>query len=723
MKKSLRILSALSIVASSILFVPSASAIGTLYNGTSGDVACTSGFFTILNNEVTGNTSCTGTATIPSGVTSIGYQSFYGASGITSLTIGNSVTSIGGSAFFQATGLTSLTIPNSVTSIGGSAFNGASGITSLTIPNSVTSIGVYAFNSLTSLTSLVIPSSITSISGSSFANLSALTSLTIPNSVTSIGYEAFSNVRALATLTIPSSVTSIGTSAFAGAISLTSLVIPNSVTSLGGDAFYNANALTTLTLGNGLTVIPSGAFFGATSLTSVTIPNTVTSIENQAFQDATSLASLNLGTSLTTIADGSLFGTSGAFSGATSLTSLTIPSNVTSIGRNAFRGATALTTLTIPNGATSIGANAFLGTTSLTSYSYCGTSLTISNLSGAGLGSKTITGCAPTLAAPGAPTSVTASATGKRSATISFVAPASNGGSAITSYTATSTPGGITKTLAQALGGTFTFDDLQPNIPYAFAVTATNAMGTSVATTSNSIKTDALIRAKITSLSFVDDGNGSDRGDGIGGKIVWTGENIDAVLFTGPATAYPGPYNYGAFSSGWNGRIHNLTPETEYTVSIYAVSADGVGESKSLTFKTFPARPDMPRPADIASPQDGPPGFSKTIYWFQTIAWVTRNTSATGEYDKMMNLLKKFDALTTSVHRTYIKVPTSRVINVAAKSLTPDACSVVSTTAKVDAGLVTALSKETCTIAYTITGGSKAPFTMVKDFVFKKITK
>jgi hypothetical protein len=43
--------------------------------------------------------------------------------------------------------------------------------------------------------------------------------------------------------------------------------------------------------------------------------------------------------------------------------------------------------------------------------------------------------------------------------------------------------------------------------------------------------------------------------------------------------------------------------------------------------------------------------------------------------------------------------------------------------AKVDAGLVTALTKDTCTISYTVSGSSKAPATLVKDFVFKKVSK
>jgi hypothetical protein len=46
---------------------------------------------------------------------------------------------------------------------------------------------------------------------------------------------------------------------------------------------------------------------------------------------------------------------------------------------------------------------------------------------------------------------------------------------------------------------------------------------------------------------------------------------------------------------------------------------------------------------------------------------------------------------------------------------------VVSTTAKVDAGMVKAITKDTCTISFTVSGPSKAPATMVKDFVFNKV--
>ena len=56
-----------------------------------------------------------------------------------------------------------------------------------------------------------------------------------------------------------------------------------------------------------------------------------------------------------------------AFEGCSSLTSLTIPSGVTSIGEAAFSGCCGLTSLTIPSSVTSIDHNAFSGCSGLTS--------------------------------------------------------------------------------------------------------------------------------------------------------------------------------------------------------------------------------------------------------------------------------------------------------------------------------------------------------------------
>ena len=62
-----------------------------------------------------------------------------------------------------------------------------------------------------------------------------------------------------------------------------------------------------------------------------------------------------------------------AFSGCTSLTSVTIGDGVTSIGDYAFPGCTSLTSVTIPNSVTSIGENAFRFCWSLRHVTYSGT--------------------------------------------------------------------------------------------------------------------------------------------------------------------------------------------------------------------------------------------------------------------------------------------------------------------------------------------------------------
>lgn len=79
--------------------------------------------------------------------------------------------------------------------------------------------------------------------------------------------------------------------------------------------------------------------------------------------------------------------------------------------------------------------------------------------------------------APASP-AITGVTAGDASASVQFSAPASNGGSAITSYTVTSSPGGLT---ASGAGSPLLVSGLSNGTAYTFTVTATNAIGTSVA--------------------------------------------------------------------------------------------------------------------------------------------------------------------------------------------------------------------------------------------------
>ena len=363
-------------------------------------------------------------------VTAIGYEAFYGCSGLISITIPNTITTIGRSAFGGCSKLTSITIPNSVTTISESAFSGCSNLTSITIPNSVTSIGYSAFYGCSGLTSITIPNSVTTIGSYAFYNCSSLTSITIPNSVTAIGDDAFYGCSSLKGVYITDlekwceiSFGSWSSNPLHNAQNLylnnqlvTNLVIPNSVKSIGDDAFYNCRGLTSITISNSVTTIGKSAFEYCSNLTSITLPNSVTTIGNFAFSGCSSLTNITLPNSVTTIGDSAFSGCSSlenivvaegnvkyrsagncliviesgrlilgcknsviptdgsvitigdfAFHSCSGLTSITIPNSVTTIGDGAFYYCSGLTSITIPNSVTTIGSSAFSGCSSLTS--------------------------------------------------------------------------------------------------------------------------------------------------------------------------------------------------------------------------------------------------------------------------------------------------------------------------------------------------------------------
>ena len=199
------------------------------------------------------------------------------------------------------------------------------------------------------------------------------------------------------------------------------------------------------------------------------------------------------------------------------------------------------------------------------------------------------------------------------------------------------------------------------------------------------------VKATIDSVTFTDDGTGT------GGSLSWKGTNIDSVLYGGPAETYPKAFNYGAYTSSWNGSLQNLIPDTTYTFDFWVNSIDDYPAMKSVTFKTGSA-PVKAETKDAAY-------WTRFVDTYVIYAWEASN---------MKMLMAKFNAIQTSPYRSFIKVPTSRVSTWSATSLTPTSCTVAST------GVVTAKSADTCTVSYTVSGPSKAPVTLVRDFKFTR---
>lgn len=283
------------------------------------------------------------------------------------------VTSIGWYAFGFCDQMTSVTIPNTVTSIEDIAFSHCSGLTSVTIPNSVTSIGNQAFMECSNLTSITIPNSVSSIGQQAFQICSNLTSVTIPNSITSIGYATFSQCRHLTSVNIPNSVTYIGTCAFEECNNLTSMTIPNSVYRIEERAFYKCNSLMSLTIPSSVNYIGPQAFSGCSGLSSIVVENGNTQFDSRDSCNAiikTTSNSIIQGCKNTVIPHTVTTVGARAFSGCSSLTSITFPDSVVGIGSYAFSGCSGLTSVTIPSTIVYIDDHAFANCNNLMSV-YC----------------------------------------------------------------------------------------------------------------------------------------------------------------------------------------------------------------------------------------------------------------------------------------------------------------------------------------------------------------
>ena len=171
---------------------------------------------------------------------------------------------------------------------------------------------------------------VTIIDSYAFYHCDGLTgTLVLPNTIEEIGDDAFDYCGFTGVVNIPASVEDIGYTPFYGCDGIEGFVVdPNNG---DYDSRDNCNAIIR-TYSNTLEI----------GCKNSTIPNTVVSIEEDAFNHVRGLTSITIPSSVTTIGGWSFW--------FTGLTSINIPSTVQSIGENPFAGCADLTSITVEEG-------------------------------------------------------------------------------------------------------------------------------------------------------------------------------------------------------------------------------------------------------------------------------------------------------------------------------------------------------------------------------------
>ncbi len=288
-------------------------------------------------------------------VTSIGANAFKSNTVVKTIFIADGgVKTISSNAFSGCSNLENINIQSKVTAIGSAVFKNCTGLKSIEIPSSVTSIGDYAFSGCSSLESINIPSGVKAIAPSTFSGCTGLKEFVVPNTVTSIGVNVFSGCSSLERITLPfvgdyekESSTPyqypfgyiFGETSYDGSTATEQTYYGSSTSSTTSTTYYIPTSLKEVTITGGN--ILYGAFYNCNNLTSVVIPSTVTSIAEYAFSGCSSLTNIEIPNTITTIKGY-------AFQNCSTLTSITVPDSVASVANGAFKGCNALTSITLP---------------------------------------------------------------------------------------------------------------------------------------------------------------------------------------------------------------------------------------------------------------------------------------------------------------------------------------------------------------------------------------
>ena len=280
--------------------------------------------------------------------------SFSGAKVLKDVSLPANLEVISANAFSNCSALQKIVLPSTLKTIGSAAFSGCSALLYINLPETLMSIENSAFRDCKSLVSIQLPENLQSISDYSFAGCSGLMEFDFPMAIESIGKNAFEGCKSITELQFPDKLKQISSSAFANCDSLKSITIPHSVNSIGADVFTNC-PIEYLSIDCGSV---SNNLTNPSTLKTLILGPNVSSVESNAFRRCILLGEVSITDGLKTISDY-------AFADCVMLPGLDIPRSVESIGDYAFSNCSNATTFRISENVTSISEGLFYGCTNL----------------------------------------------------------------------------------------------------------------------------------------------------------------------------------------------------------------------------------------------------------------------------------------------------------------------------------------------------------------------
>jgi len=317
------------------------------------------------------------TVNLASGVTKIHKYMFYNCASLSSINLTN-ITEVSQYAF-AGSGLVNLQIPSSM-KLGSYSFASCKNLKDITFNGSITYENLtgsgHYFEDCENLEDINFSSNIKTIADYMFKGCKNLSFDLSQTSITTIGNYSFENTG-FEELVIPSTITSMQKYAFTKCNKLTKVTLNGT---LGGAAFESCKALNTVIIGD-TTAIPYSTFQKCISLENVIFPDTLTSIGNNSFAEC-GLKEVSIPASVTTIelnafrannnlTKATLYGVGGssAFKNCSNLKTVIFDasSTISAIPSNMFEYCESLTTISIPDSVETIGNSAFYCCTGLNS--------------------------------------------------------------------------------------------------------------------------------------------------------------------------------------------------------------------------------------------------------------------------------------------------------------------------------------------------------------------